>query len=372
MTHALRRLVGCATATILLVGCTNFDLSSHFDMKKNIPWGEGENGEAKAPIKAAAMWTDTILNQGGQASLRGFGGRVMFYAAEGGKPIKVRGTLVVYAFDETGRDTEHVRPDRKYVFTPEQFEKHYSKSALGHSYSVWLPWDEAGGPRREISLLVRFTPIDGAAIVGDLSKHNLPGYSEADVAQYPPYEGAKAGPAAATPTAPSGVTQVAYQAPLSNDARPNLQTSDSTLASNALQGMTTNEANPPRRMTTTTITLPPSQRTRGLGIGGYAGSPTGANAPVGEMPGNRLGGIASRAGTNGRENLLAANSAAATPGAPATATYSNSATSPNSAATAPASAEPQSAAHFGSPRRRPLGEPLERLTRDRAPWQPSR
>ena len=56
-----------------------------------------------------------------------------------------RGTLVVYAFDETNRDANNARPDRKYVFTPEQLPLHYSKSKVGHSYSVWLPWDEVGG-----------------------------------------------------------------------------------------------------------------------------------------------------------------------------------------------------------------------------------
>lgn len=362
MTIFLRRFLWCATATTLLVGCSNFDLASHFDLKKNIPWGEGQNGEFDPPIKAAAMWTDTILNQGGKASLRGFGGRVMFYAAEGGKPIKVRGTLVVYAFDETGRDTEHVRPDRKYVFTPEQFEQHYSKSALGHSYSVWLPWDEAGGPRREISLLVRFTPVDGAAIVGDLSKHNLPGYSEADVTQYPPYAGDKNSspaanvspatnaPAAMNTSTGGGVVQVGYQAPLTSEA--------TSVAASAV-GLPTpaNAENPsPRRMMTTTITLPPSQRVRGLGNGGYAGSPAGARAPAGEMPGYHAAAGTTNSSFGGGSNVglaAAANSAAATP---ATAGVP----------------EPQSAAHFGSPRRRPLGAPLDRLTRDHAPWQPSR
>ena len=55
--------------------------------------------------------------------------------------MKGRGSLVVYAFDETDRDPANMKPDRKFVFTQEQFEKHYSKSTLGHSYSVWLPWD---------------------------------------------------------------------------------------------------------------------------------------------------------------------------------------------------------------------------------------
>ena len=82
---------------------------------------------------------------------------------------------MVYAFDEDGRDPSNAKPDRKYVFTKEQFAKHYSKSNIGHSYSVWIPWDEVGGPQKQISLIVRFTPDKGDVVVGEQTRHLLPG-----------------------------------------------------------------------------------------------------------------------------------------------------------------------------------------------------
>ena len=102
------------------------------------------------------------------------GGRLMFYEKEG-EPIKVEGTLVVYAFDENGRDPGSARPDRKYIVTQQQLPAHYSKSKIGHSYSVWIPWDEVGGVQKEISLIVRFEPKNGAAIVGEQRRLLLPG-----------------------------------------------------------------------------------------------------------------------------------------------------------------------------------------------------
>ena len=42
----------------------------------------------------------------------------MFFEAKNDKPVKVDGTLVIYAFDETRRDPSNPKPDRKYVSPP--------------------------------------------------------------------------------------------------------------------------------------------------------------------------------------------------------------------------------------------------------------
>ena len=197
-----RLVVALVAALPAMVGCTNFDISNR------IPWELGDPAQSKQPIKVAAMWTDTVLNQAGRPSTRGFGGRLMFHATEGGKPVKVQGSLVVYAFDETNRDPNNAVPDRKFVFTADQFAKHYSKSNMGHSYSVWLPWDEVGGEQKEISLIVRFLPQHGPAVVAEQSKHLLPGR------QTPKPEGETPAPPLATAAAPpGGVQQATYLAP---------------------------------------------------------------------------------------------------------------------------------------------------------------
>lgn len=152
-------------------GCASFDMS------KNIPWGAGKDGEFSGNLRIVAVWQDTVLHQPDKPPVRGFGGRVFLYSGGGEKPIKSKGRLEVYAFVEDGRKKTDTRPDRKYVFTEEQFEKHYSpKKPLGHSYSFWLPWDEAGGPQLEVSLVARFTPLTGGStIVSEITHHTLPG-----------------------------------------------------------------------------------------------------------------------------------------------------------------------------------------------------
>lgn len=163
----------------LTAGCAGFDL------KKRIPWGEGKNGEFQPPLKVATFWTEAIMNRPDAPGLRGFGGRLLFYGKDPNKPIKVKGSLVVYAFDETNRDPTNVVPDRKYVFTAEQLELHYSKNDLGHSYSVWLPWDEVNGPSKEISLIARFSPEKGGLILSEQTKHRLPGMPEKPAPEQP-------------------------------------------------------------------------------------------------------------------------------------------------------------------------------------------
>jgi hypothetical protein len=155
-------------------GCASLDLPS-FNIEKYIPTLTGRTGQFRRPMKVVAFWSDTIRTADGQPAMRGFGGRLMFYDSKTTKPLKVSGTLVIYGFDEGRTDLESPRPDKKFVFTPEQFAKHYSKSELGHSYSVWIPWDRVGGENKEIGLICRFTPVEGGAIVSEQVRQVLPG-----------------------------------------------------------------------------------------------------------------------------------------------------------------------------------------------------
>ena len=69
-------------------------------------WPFNREDKPGKPDKIIALWSDTVLTQTGQPPIRGFGGRLMFYEGKKEEPIKVEGTLVVYAFDETDRDAE--------------------------------------------------------------------------------------------------------------------------------------------------------------------------------------------------------------------------------------------------------------------------
>jgi len=116
-----------------------------------------------------------VLHTPNSVPMRGFAGRLMFFGPEGNKPVKVDGTLTIYGFDEAGRGPNDVKPDRKYAFSPEQLASRYDAVKMGPAYSVWIPWDEAGGPQKEISLIVRFAPKGGRIVLGEMTRHVLVG-----------------------------------------------------------------------------------------------------------------------------------------------------------------------------------------------------
>jgi hypothetical protein len=121
----------------------------------------------------AVIWSPAMLNSPGKKPTRGFGGRVYFYDGQN-KAVPVEGQLVVYGYNDS-KQHDSKTPDRKFAFTPEQFTSHFSRTELGASYSVWVPWDEVGNTQMDISLVPIFTASSGQLLVGQASKVVLPG-----------------------------------------------------------------------------------------------------------------------------------------------------------------------------------------------------
>jgi hypothetical protein len=147
---------------------------ANWDVRRAVGMKKGP-AEPKTPERLVATWTDTVLNTAGQPSKRGFGGRIVFFQRESKDPVRVDGQLVVYAFDDTDREPHETHPARRNVFPAEDFARMESDSSLGASYSVFLPWDELGGPPKKISLITRFEPAKGAIVMGEQTRHYLPG-----------------------------------------------------------------------------------------------------------------------------------------------------------------------------------------------------
>ncbi len=125
------------------------------------------------PERMVVIWRDAVYESGASKAARGFGGRFYFYDKES-KAVKVEGELVIYAFDDTG-STNTTEADRKYVFGQDRLESHFSETALGASYSFWIPWDQVGGVRRSIALIPVFKTADGQIVRGDQTVNVLSG-----------------------------------------------------------------------------------------------------------------------------------------------------------------------------------------------------
>ena len=147
---------------------------------KRIPKGWSWGGDEKSvlPDRILAVWTDTVLHQPNQPGVRGFGGRIFFYEKDNNDPIEVNGSLAIYVFDADDDDPENQRPVRKYLYTAEEFAGHMSKTTIGPSYSVWLPWGDVSGPQQRLSIIARFEGTKGGTTISDPTIKLLPGVNK--------------------------------------------------------------------------------------------------------------------------------------------------------------------------------------------------
>ena len=159
----------CFSALLNALGCQFAPIKSTSDW----PW---KNVKTRTiPDRILPVWTDSVLHQPGQTGIRGFGGRVYFYGKQNSAPVEVDGNFAVYVFDADDNTIAEQKPLRKFVFTADQFQSHMSKTSMGPSYSVWIPWGEVGGQARRLSLISRFEGRDGGTTISDPTIKMLPG-----------------------------------------------------------------------------------------------------------------------------------------------------------------------------------------------------
>jgi hypothetical protein len=167
------------TASIV-VGCSQLDVGRAW------PWSTAKS-EKPQPGRMTVAWTHATETESGR-EMRGFRGRIFFYPKEKSasgakpqgnesqKPMKVEGTLTVYAFDVMGAGKLSPGAPRKFLFVPDKFKKQCSESKQGPSYNVWLPWDGVGGPPQQVNLWARFDAVNGGPVVTcENSRQLLPG-----------------------------------------------------------------------------------------------------------------------------------------------------------------------------------------------------
>jgi hypothetical protein len=170
-------------------GCLGLDVAGTFR------W-PGTKADQPLPARMTVAWKNDMQKKSGKNMLRGFEGKVQFFAADPkptgkdkdkGKDVEKKieappkgiladGTLTVYAFEETPNGKEGAGPPKKYVFPAKELRRVHREGPQGHEYNVWLAWDKVGGSETHIRLLARFDPTGGGQVVmSDNSRELLPG-----------------------------------------------------------------------------------------------------------------------------------------------------------------------------------------------------
>lgn len=168
-------IIASVLAAVATTGCQSnkFPQPNLEPIKEFLNIETGEE-EIKPPVRMAVIWKDGVYEEAGQNPVRGLGGRVFFYD-EDNRPTTADGELIVYGYDDSKENSDSNAADRKFVFRAERFQNHYSKTDLGDSYSVWVPWDEVGGVRKTVSLIPVFKTTDGKLIKAGQTLCMLPG-----------------------------------------------------------------------------------------------------------------------------------------------------------------------------------------------------
>jgi hypothetical protein len=164
-------------------GCLGLDVATTH-------WS-GAKTEQPLAARMVVSWKNDMQKKAGKNMLRGFQGKVQFFAADPKKPagkdpakvpaanpkgIPADGTLTVYAFEETPDGKEGAGPSKKYVFPAKELKRVHREGPEGHEYDIWLAWDKVGGAERHIRLLARFDPAAGGQVVmSENSREVLPG-----------------------------------------------------------------------------------------------------------------------------------------------------------------------------------------------------
>lgn len=166
-----------AIASTMTMGCAGLTNKSNETKTANwfpkMPWSNSDQDEPYPnPVKIALAWTPDTLVQPGKTPTRGFGGRVYFFD-EKTRAVPVEGTLTIHGFEETGTpENAKIQP---FEFTPEQLTQRFSRTDVGASYSIWIPWDAVGGEQKRISLVATFKTVDGKLVQGIPATIELPG-----------------------------------------------------------------------------------------------------------------------------------------------------------------------------------------------------
>ncbi len=170
------RLVACALL-LSLAGCAT-------GMPFEWPGTEFPVATRKHPANKILAWWEPGQGPGNdRLTTRGCIGTVMFVSERrGGTPVRVRGTLRIYLFDDQGAKDEQTKPIHEYVLPPDTLDACFQKTQLGGVYGLFIPYTRPGLQQTTCTLRMRFTPVDEhdqplaiGGILSEMGTVTLPG-----------------------------------------------------------------------------------------------------------------------------------------------------------------------------------------------------
>lgn len=167
----VNRMLSVAVACLfcLLPGCTNGGFLNFG--KADFPKASPKN----PVVQVVSFWQEGTGPGIDKKSCRGFTGQVWFVTAQSNTPAMVDGTVDIFVFDNQGTDEQNAKPIHVFNYPAETWAIYANKTANGLVYSVFVPYTRRGLHEAQCSLIVRFTPREGAILKSEMETVMLSG-----------------------------------------------------------------------------------------------------------------------------------------------------------------------------------------------------
>ncbi len=157
----------CAMFLCSLVGCSTF----HVPFEKKIP-----KASASDPVvQVLCLWQQAEGRDPEGYPCKGFSGQILFLSNKAATPVQCDGDVRIYLFDDQGDTEAQAKPLRQFDFDAGSWDVHLTKTSLGPTYSVFVPYVRRGVKDANCALRIRLKPKTGPVVFSDLSNMPLNG-----------------------------------------------------------------------------------------------------------------------------------------------------------------------------------------------------
>ncbi len=157
----------CSMFLCSFVGCTTF----HVPFEKKIP----KASAADPVVQVLCLWQQAEGRDPEGYPCKGFSGQILFLSNKAATPVQCEGDVRIYLFDDQGDAEAQAKPLRQFDFDAGSWDVHLTKTSLGPTYSVFVPYVRRGVKDANCALRVRLKPKTGPVVFSDLSNMPLNG-----------------------------------------------------------------------------------------------------------------------------------------------------------------------------------------------------
>ncbi|MCA9048241.1 MAG: hypothetical protein KDA89_05905 [Planctomycetaceae bacterium] len=129
----------------------------------------------KPVMKILSLWEPSEGQGMDGMPSRGFAGQILFFTHGSATPIPVHGVVKIHQYANYDPDQPDPTPVHTFTFDDGAWNAHAADGTLGHSYNVFLPFQEEKPAHVVCALRVEITAPDGRMISSPFTEVTLPG-----------------------------------------------------------------------------------------------------------------------------------------------------------------------------------------------------